>query len=92
MGWKILLISIAENKEKGTRYAFLLGAGASISSGIPGAKDLATRWLKQIEEDDIEEYQRLTQLPDYKQGDIAALYSEVYRTRFPIVGDDYRAI
>ncbi|HIJ50464.1 MAG TPA: hypothetical protein HPP54_05335 [Nitrospinae bacterium] len=33
-----LLQSLVDNKKGGTRYAFLLGAGASISSGFPAQK------------------------------------------------------
>jgi len=41
MNWNELLHSIADRRDDGTRYAFLLVAGASISSGIPGANKLA---------------------------------------------------
>ncbi len=30
------------------RFAFVLGAGASFSSGIPTGKELAPRWLKDL--------------------------------------------
>lgn len=93
MKWKPLLQSIADCKEKGTRYAFLLGAGASINSGIPGAKKLATDWLNQIEDIYPDEYQKLVKHSEYKKGNIAALYSEVYRVRFQqFPGNGYRAI
>jgi protein O-mannosyl-transferase len=92
MIWKDLLQSIVENKDGGTRYAFLLGAGASISSEIPAAKVLASRWLEQIKENNPDGYEKLTQHPEYKKGNIAALYTEVYPIRFPIPGDGHRAI
>jgi protein O-mannosyl-transferase len=92
MIWKDLLQSIVENKDGGTRYAFLLGAGASISSEIPAAKVLASRWLEQIKENNPDGYEKLTQRPEYKKGNIAALYTEVYPIRFPIPGDGHRAI
>jgi protein O-mannosyl-transferase len=93
MKWKPLLQSIADCKEKGTRYAFLLGAGASISSGIPGANKLTTDWLRQIEENDPDEHRELIERPEYDPENIAALYTEVYRVRFQkFPGDGYRAI
>ncbi len=93
MELKTLLRSIEENKEGGTRYAFLLGAGASISSGIPGANKLATDWLSQIEEDNSKAYKKLIEHDDYDPENIATLYSEVYRVRFQsLSGDGYRAI
>ena len=64
MKWKQLLQSITDCKEKGTRYAFLLGAQASII-WHSRAKILATDWLKQLEEDDPDEYQKLTERDDY---------------------------
>ena len=87
-----LLQSLVDTKEGGTRYAFLLGAGASISSGVPGAKVLATEWLETIKENNPDGYKKLIERPEYKNGDIAALYSDVYSVRFPILKNGYQAI
>jgi len=87
-----LLQSLVDNKKGGTRYAFLLGAGASISSGVPGAKVLATEWLETIKENNPDGYNKLIERPEYKSGDIAALYSDVYSVRFPIPKNGYQAI
>jgi protein O-mannosyl-transferase len=92
MAWKVLLRSIATRKNKGTRYGFLLGAGASVSSGIPDAKVLANRWLVEIKEDDPDGYKELTENTKYKKGDIAALYSKIYEKRFQELEDGYLAI
>ena len=79
-----LLQSLVVNKKGGTRYAFLLGAGASISSGVPGTKVLATEWLETIRKNNPDGYNKLIERPEYKNGDIAALYSDVYSVWFPI--------
>jgi NAD-dependent SIR2 family protein deacetylase len=85
MTWKALVRSLVDREKKGTPYAFLLGAGASITSGIPGAKDLATRWL-------ADGYEELIKDPKYDEKNIAALYSKVYLKRFREPEDGYLAI
>ena len=92
MNWKELLQSVADTEKQGTRYAFLLGAGASISSGIKGAADLTKRWLEQVKENNIDEYKKIAERTEYKKGDFAALYSEVYSARFPDPADGRLAI
>ncbi|MDD4615451.1 MAG: tetratricopeptide repeat protein [Caldisericia bacterium] len=37
-------------------FCFILGAGASIQSGIPGAHDLAGKWLKEIKDINEQDY------------------------------------
>jgi hypothetical protein len=39
---------VADASDSDTRYGFLLGAGASVESGIPVAKELSEGWLKTI--------------------------------------------
>jgi protein O-mannosyl-transferase len=92
MNWNELSHSIADRKNDGTRYAFLLGAGASISSKIPGAKKLASDWLEVIKENNSEAYKNLKELPEYDEDNLAPLYPEIYRTRFKVPEDGYRAI
>ena len=67
MNWKELLQSVADTEKQGTRYAFLLGAGASISSGIKGAADLTKRWLEQVKENNIDEYKKIAERTGIKK-------------------------
>lgn len=74
--------------EQQAPFAFFLGAGASVSSGIPGAATLTEKWvdqLHQLRNDDgavgFEEW--LAQdLPTYDPDDPAASYAQVMQRRF----------
>ncbi|MDI9333421.1 MAG: tetratricopeptide repeat protein [Cytophagales bacterium] len=90
---KLLIKSIADCKGSGKRYAFLLGAGASITSGIPGAYALAKKWLDELQEDNPDAYKKITQTPQFKDNNLGALYSKIYDTRFEkFPNDGYQAI
>ena len=75
---EILIQSIIDNLDgNNKRFAFLLGAGASVTSGIPAAAELAKKWLKQLKDIDPKEYKALNQ-----KTDLAASYSTIYYKRF----------
>ncbi len=38
-------------EQRNRKFCFILGAGASKSSGIPTGAELASQWLNEIEED-----------------------------------------
>ncbi|MCJ8312675.1 MAG: tetratricopeptide repeat protein [Saccharospirillaceae bacterium] len=90
---KSLIKSIGDNKEKGRRFAFLLGAGASITSGIKGAGELAQRWLEEIKETDPERHTKITSDKSFDKNNVAACYTRIYQDRFKDFPDDgYREI
>ena len=73
-----LIRSIIDNLDgNNKRFAFLLGAGASVTSGIPAAAELAKKWLEQLKGIAPKEYKALN-LKD----DLATYYSTIYRKRF----------
>ena len=73
-----LIQSIVDNLNgNNKRFAFLLGAGASVTSGIPAATELVEKWLKQLKDIDPKEYKTLN-----PKADLAASYSTIYRKRF----------
>ncbi|MGH9280345.1 MAG: SIR2 family protein [Acidimicrobiales bacterium] len=68
--------------------AFFLGAGASISSGIPGAAALAERWAKELHETEAGDGEpfdewRSARLPEFDPGDPSRSYATVMRRLFP---------
>ena len=85
-----LIQSIVDNLNgNNKRFAFLLGAGASVTSGIPAAAELAEKWLEQLKDIDPKEYKAL--IKDIKpkerktlnrKADLATSYSTIYRKRF----------
>ena len=90
---KSLIKSIGDNKNKGRRFAFLLGAGASITSGITGAGKLAEKWLNEIAENDPTRHQEITEADSFNKDNVAASYTRIYQARFQDFPDDgYREI
>ena len=78
-----LLRSITDNLSgEGTRFAFLLGAGASRSSGIGTAAELARKWVKQLKEDDPEVLHELGISDGDEASKMAQAYSAIYQARF----------
>ena len=74
--------------EQQGQLAFFVGAGCSVSSGIPGAAALVKEWLPKLhyqmtgEGESFDEWVA-RELPRYKQEDPAASYASVMRRLFP---------
>lgn len=74
------------------RFAFVLGAGASVSSGIPSGRTLVDEWLRQLylrdpERKDvkIEEWVKDNlDIDDFDYARRAEFYPQVYDRRFPV--------
>lgn len=73
------------------RFCFILGAGASVSSDIPGAAALAKTWLSEMYErsTDAEKmssdewFKRCKHgIKNFDDNDHAAMYFEIYKARF----------
>ena len=72
-----LLRSILDNVEReGARFAFVLGAGASSSSGIGTAAELAAKWAHELEEYYPEALQSID------SSNMAQAYPAIYQARF----------
>jgi len=72
-----------ENKSSETRFCFLLGAGASISSGIPMGGQLAKRWYEVLQEDlEPEELEVWKKEVGFDEKRIAEFYTDLYQKRF----------
>ncbi|MFH0963219.1 MAG: tetratricopeptide repeat protein [Planctomycetota bacterium] len=82
-------------KRQDRSFAFLLGAGASVSSGIPLAGDLARKWvnelyIRQVGDTGSPSFEDWADsgplgIPGFKLADAATFYPQVYDRRF---GDD----
>lgn len=69
------------------RFCFILGAGASRSSGIPTGGELAERWFKEISVffDDFESWKKRFHIDEHNLG---KHYGEIYRKRFELVYEE----
>ena len=75
----------SNNVEKGNKYCFILGAGASVQSGIPTGGQLAKKWLKEIEEIYGERHTAEWMIAASVAADNPAVsYSSIYEKRFEI--------
>ncbi|RYY29746.1 MAG: tetratricopeptide repeat protein [Sphingobacteriaceae bacterium] len=65
------------------KFCFVLGAGASVKSGIPTGGQLAVQWFKEIR-DRIEEIEFGQWISGQKidENDLASSYGSIYRKRF----------
>ena len=78
-------------------FAFFLGAGCSISSGVPTAKDLVDQWLPRLHDQmtggevPFDEWVS-RELPVYDQGNQAAAYAPVMRSLFLLAAQRQREI
>ena len=71
-------------------FCFILGAGASVQSGIPAGSELAERWLKELHELrdfnslSLEEWATADRLgiPGFCLNEVGSFYPELYEQRF----------
>jgi len=83
-----LLMAVKDANENGSsvRYGFILGAGASVTSGIPSGYKLATKWYKEISEsignDALKEW--TTTIDNFDEKNIAASYTKIFKKRFEV--------
>ncbi len=71
-------------------FCFILGAGASVQSGIPAGGELARRWLEELHDardfkgGQLEEWATADelQIPNFSLQEIASFYPEIYERRF----------
>ena len=76
-------------EQRNRKFCFILGAGASKSSGIPTGAELASQWLHEIEEDlDKDQLKAWLEEEDIDKNDPASFYHQIFAKRFEI---DYQA-
>ena len=66
------------------KFAFLIGAGCSISSGIDGAGELVKKWLLQLKEYKKEHYEKWLEknYPDYDKSNLSLIYARIIEDVF----------
>lgn len=71
-----------ENLRNEKRFCFILGAGASKSSGIPTGGELVQQWIKELKESDEEDSKNWIKEKGILENDYASHYSEIFEKRF----------
>lgn len=64
------------------RFCFILGAGASKSSGIPTGWDLVQQWVEELKEIDEEDFSKWRDEKGISEENYASHYSEIFDKRF----------
>ena len=72
-------------EQRNRKFCFILGAGASKSSGIPTGAELASQWLHEIEEDlDKDQLKAWLEEEDIDKNDPASFYHQIFAKRFEV--------
>ena len=72
-------------EQRNRKFCFILGAGASKSSGIPTGAELASQWLKEIEEDlNKDQFEAWLKEEGIDRNDSASFYPQIFAKRFEV--------
>ena len=79
----VRMLKDASGESKGTKFCFLIGAGASMSSGIPSGADLARKWIREIEEDcGKDDFAKWKNKVGISEDNVGEFYPQLYEKRF----------
>ena len=82
-GQLVRMLKDASGESKGTKFCFLIGAGASMSSGIPSGADLARKWIREIEEDcGKDDFAKWKNKVGISEDNVGEFYPQIYEKRF----------
>lgn len=75
---KQLVRAVQEGKSNAERFCFIIGSGASVSSGIPTGAELEYQWMKELEETSgLEEIREVAKtLKEYLDNDFATIEAD----------------
>jgi len=85
---KKFISHFGDNLRKEKRFCFILGAGASKTSGIPTGWELANQWIKELKESDEEDLTTWLQENGIAEKDYASHYSDIFDKRFELSKKD----
>lgn len=80
---KLLANVVKEGRKNSERFCFILGAGASVSSGIPTGTDLESRWMKELKDTiELPEVRTIAaNLNAYLENDFSSIESDWEKTK-----------
>ena len=72
-------------EQRNRKFCFILGAGASKSSGIPTGAELASQWLNEIKEDlDEDQFEAWLREEGIDKSNPASFYPQIFAKRFEV--------
>jgi protein O-mannosyl-transferase len=85
---KQFIAHFGENLRKEKRFCFILGAGASKTSGIKTGGELVTQWIKELKEIDEDALTKWMIEKGITEDDYASHYSAIFDKRFELSKKD----
>jgi len=77
-----MIDTVKRCSEAGERFCFILGAGASVSSGIASGFTMAAQWLDDLKKLEPEMVDAKIKEYNINESDIGSYYSKIYEIRF----------
>lgn len=89
-----LVKAIKAGRENSERFCFIIGSGASVSSGIPTGVELERKWMEEMEEGSglkeiAEIAESLGKRMEHKFSDIEAAWAETKKSKTPLPSEYY---
>jgi tetratricopeptide (TPR) repeat protein len=81
-GLRKMINTVKRCSDFGERFCFVIGAGASISSGIISGIRMASMWLSELKEYEPETTMNWIEENNVDENDIGSHYSKLYEMRF----------
>jgi len=78
----------ADDVREEKRFCFILGAGASKSSGIPMGSELVHEWVEHMKEIDIDDFNKWVSENNIDESDYPSYYSKIFDQRFKLSKKD----
>lgn len=83
------LLKDSTQKNSSIHFGFILGAGASVKSGIKSGSELARKWYEEIKEDlNDSDFEKWNKDKEINEKNLAESYTKIFTKRFEI---DFRA-
>lgn len=83
------LLKDSTEKNSSIHFGFILGAGASVKSGIKSGSELARKWYEEIKEDLTKsDFEKWNKDKEINEENLAESYTKIFAKRFEI---DFRA-
>lgn len=83
------LLKDSTEKNSSIHFGFILGAGASVKSGIKSGSELARKWYEEIKEDLTKsDFEKWNKDKEINEKNLAESYTKIFAKRFEI---DFRA-
>jgi len=77
------MINTVKNCSKaGERFCFIIGAGASVSSGIPGGTLMAKQWFNKLKKLEPKETEKWIKENNFNEENVGNYYYQLYEKRF----------